>query len=53
LNCTPATPTLSEALAETIKDEPETVAPFAGAVREMVGAVVSAGGGADCDDLPV
>src|SRR5262249_19210657 len=41
LNCTPATATLSEALAETVI-VPDTVAPLAGAVRETVGAVVSA-----------
>ena len=41
LNCTPVTPTLSEALAEIVTELPETVAPFEGAVREMVGATVS------------
>ena len=40
LNCTPDTPTLSAALADTV-NEPDTVAPLAGAVRETVGAVVS------------
>ena len=43
LNCTETTPTLSEAFAETTTEEPETVAPFAGEVREMAGAVVSTG----------
>src|SRR5882672_824976 len=42
-NCTPATPTLSEALALTAT-VPDTVAPFAGAVRLAVGGVVSGGG---------
>ena len=41
LNWTEATPTLSEAVAETVT-VPETVEPEAGAVREMVGAWVSA-----------
>jgi hypothetical protein len=40
-NCTPVTPTLSVALAETVI-VPVTVAPFAGAVMETVGGVVSA-----------
>ena len=44
LNCTPTTPTLSEASAETLI-VPDTVAPFAGAVIETVGGVVSDGGG--------
>ena len=39
-NCTPATPTLSEALAETVT-VPETVAPEVGDVMLTVGAVVS------------
>src|SRR5206468_1123308 len=43
LNCTPATPTLSVALAETVT-VPVTVAPLDGAVRETVGGVVSGGG---------
>src|SRR4029077_1585009 len=42
LNCTPATPTLSLALAFT-DVVPETVAPDAGAVIETVGGVVSLG----------
>src|SRR5712691_11911978 len=40
LNWTPTTPTLSEALAETVM-VPETVNPGAGAVRATVGGVVS------------
>ena len=40
LNCTPATPTLSEAAAPRFT-VPDTVAPAAGAVRLTVGAVVS------------
>src|SRR5207245_829497 len=40
LNCTPTTPTLSVALAETVI-VPETVALAAGAVMETVGGVVS------------
>jgi len=39
-NCTLATPTLSEALAET-ETAPETVAALAGAEMETVGGVVS------------
>src|SRR5262249_19247513 len=39
-NCTPTTPTLSEAVAETVM-EPETVAALAGAVMETVGGVES------------
>ena len=42
LNCTPTTPTLSDALAETVM-LPVTVAPAAGAVIATVGGVVSAG----------
>ena len=42
LNCTPTTPTLSLALAETVI-VPETVAPADGAVRETDGGVVSGG----------
>jgi hypothetical protein len=41
LNCTPATATLSEAVAETVTLEPETVLPPVGAVMETVGGVVS------------
>src|SRR2546425_12964433 len=44
LNCTPTTPTLSVALAETVT-VPATVAPAAGAVSATVGAVVSGGAG--------
>ena len=40
LNCTPATPTLSDAVAETVT-VPPTVAPPAGAVIDTVGGVVS------------
>src|SRR5438034_60042 len=43
LNCTPAMPTLSVAFALTVMD-PLTVAPFAGAVMDTVGGVVSGGG---------
>src|SRR5262245_39543431 len=42
LNCTPATPTLSDAVADTVTVL-LTVAPLAGAENEMVGCVVSAG----------
>src|SRR5262245_37076249 len=42
-NCTPATPTLSEALADTVT-VPDTVAPFAGEVMLAEGGVVSGGG---------
>ena len=42
-NCTPATPTLSEAPAVTLT-VPETVSPLAGDVRLTVGGVVSGGG---------
>ena len=41
MNWTPATPTLSEAVAESVAAEPETVAPDTGAVSETVGGVVS------------
>src|SRR5213594_3558181 len=44
LNCTPTTPTLSEALAETATT-PETMAPEVGAVIDTVWGVVSPGGG--------
>src|SRR5437762_6557626 len=43
LNCTPATPTLSDAVAVTATEAPETVAPAAGAVIATAGGVVSAG----------
>src|SRR5207247_1930314 len=42
LNCTPTTPMLSVALAETVT-VPATVTPAAGAVMETVGGVVSGG----------
>src|SRR5262249_53476950 len=42
LNCTPATPTLSEAAADTVTELPETVAFDAGAEMETVGATASA-----------
>src|SRR6185436_1289671 len=42
LNCTPTTPMLSEAVAETASVVPDTVAPLAGAVIATVGSVVSA-----------
>mgnify|MGYP001592020058 CR=1 FL=1 len=41
LNWTPLTPTLSFAVAETVTEEPETVAPSNGAVIETVGLTVS------------
>ena len=40
MNCSPTTPTLSVALAETVT-VPETVAPAAGAIIETAGGVVS------------
>ena len=40
MNCTPTTPTLSEAVAVRVT-VPDTVAPLAGAVKLTVGAVVS------------
>src|SRR5439155_10339763 len=43
LNCTPTTPTLSLAVAETVTAVPDTVAPVAGAVIETVGGVGSGG----------
>ena len=43
LNCTPATPTLSAAVPESVT-VPETAALFAGFVIETVGAVVSGAG---------
>src|SRR5689334_1569360 len=42
LNWTPTTPVSSAAVAVSSTAEPETTAPFAGAVRLTVGAVVSA-----------
>ncbi len=44
MNCTPATPTLSLAVAVTLAVVPESVAPAVGVVSETVGAVVSGGG---------
>src|SRR6266850_5996757 len=41
-NWTLSTPTLSEALADTVTAVPDTVAPLAGAVIETTGGVVSA-----------
>src|SRR3989442_15567890 len=41
MNCTPATPTVSVAVAETITFAPATVAPLAGAVIVVTGIVVS------------
>src|SRR3954469_22850084 len=41
LNCTPATPTLSEASAVTATVVPDTVTAAAGAVTETVGGVAS------------
>jgi hypothetical protein len=43
LNCTPTTPTLSEALAASVT-VPFTVEPLVGLVSEMPGAVLSDGG---------
>ena len=42
LNCTPATPTLSAALAVTMTLPPVTVAPLAGAVIDTAGTVSEA-----------
>jgi hypothetical protein len=47
LNCTPMTPTLSDAVAESVMTL-DTVVPPLGAVRETVGATVSA----DTEDGP-
>jgi hypothetical protein len=44
LNWTLATPALSEAVAETVTEEPETVEPEVGEVIETVGGVVSPAG---------
>src|SRR5438552_5445783 len=46
LNCTPATPRLSEALAAIVTDIPETPALFSGDVIVTVGRVISVGGSA-------
>ena len=50
LNCTPAMPTLSDAVAAT-DVLPETVEPFTGAVTETEGGVVSGVGGATFDTV--
>lgn len=52
LNCTPATPTLSEAEAERVTVL-ETIAPDAGAVRDTVGGVVSGMGGVEVPEVHV
>ena len=52
LNCTPETPTPSEADAETVT-EPETVAPELGEEIETVGGVVSPGVGEGVVPPPV
>ena len=52
LNWTLATATLSEAVAERVTLEPETVAPFEGAVRDTDGGVVSGVGAAVFPLLP-
>src|SRR5437016_7845066 len=44
LNCTPATPVLSEAVAETNTFEPDTVALLAGVTSHTVGGMMSGGG---------
>src|SRR5712691_1367979 len=44
-NWTPATPTLSEAVAETVTEPPDTVLPDPGALIATVGGVVSDAGG--------
>lgn len=49
LNCTLATATLSEAVADSATLVPETVAPLDGAVSETVGGVVSGVGVGDDD----
>ena len=41
LNCTPATPTLSAAVAESVTAVPATMSPLTGAVIETVGGVGS------------
>src|SRR5689334_4868394 len=46
-NCTPITPTLSAAFAETLTAAPVTIAPSDGAVKAMVGGITSDGGGDD------
>src|SRR4029453_2926034 len=44
LNCTPATPALSDAVAETVTELPDRLEPPAGVLRLTVGAVASAAG---------
>ena len=51
-NCTPRTPTLSLAFAETVTLVPETVLPSAGAVIADVGGVVSGGGATTVTVMP-
>lgn len=51
LNCTPATPTLSDAVAATLT-VPDTVELFAGEVIETVGPEVSAGAEANVTKVP-
>jgi hypothetical protein len=41
LKVTPATPLSSDAVAESVTDDPEIVSPFEGAVSETIGAAVS------------
>ena len=41
LKLTPAIEILSEAVAESVTEAPETVEPLVGAVRETVGSVLS------------
>src|SRR5262249_19675420 len=54
LNCTPATPRLSEAVAATVTEEPERIMLFVGAVIVTFGGVVSPDvpPPPDCVDLP-
>jgi hypothetical protein len=40
-NCTLESPKLSEADAESVTLDPETVAPFEGAIKEMTGVLVT------------
>src|SRR5580765_1235229 len=47
LNCTPTTPMLSEAAADTVSTFPVTVFPAMGAVIATVGGVVSGPGGGE------
>src|SRR5258705_13146829 len=52
-NCTPATPTLSAALAETLICVPMLLAPPVGAVSAIVGGVVSVDVGGAVESLIV